>query len=47
MSKLWKVATLVAMIAVPLLLASKRREIPQNTAPGSNDDNIFELELRG
>jgi hypothetical protein len=46
MSKLWKVATIMALAAIPLLLVAKRKDARPQPSPSSSDDNIFESELR-
>jgi|WetSurMetagenome_2_1015567.scaffolds.fasta_scaffold166842_2 hypothetical protein len=47
MPKLWKVATLVALAAIPLLLVSKKKDLQPQPAPVITDDNnIFEADLR-
>ena len=42
--KIWKVAALVALVAVPLILLSKKREEEQLPVAGDPDD-IFSQEL--
>jgi hypothetical protein len=47
MPKIWKVATLVALAAIPLLLVSKKKDLQPQPAPVITDDNnIFEADLR-
>jgi hypothetical protein len=46
MPKLWKVATIMALAAIPLLLVTKKKETQPQPEPISSDDNIFDSELR-
>jgi hypothetical protein len=46
MSRFWKVAALVAIVAIPLVILSKKRVVEKGFVPESGDStDIFEQEL--
>ncbi len=46
MNKLWKVAALVALAAIPLILLGKKKADEKGIVPESGDESdIFEREL--
>jgi hypothetical protein len=47
MNRFWKVAVLVALVAVPLILMGKKRPADKELIPESGDSSdIFDGELR-
>lgn len=46
MNKIWKVAALVALAAIPLIILGKKKADERGVVPESGDDSdIFEREL--